>query len=314
MKGKIRVLLVGSRGFIGTRLVTQCACNALELMTTDKVQLVETGDDFLISTDQGLLTRETMLQGVDVVVYLAWSGSPAEDESKPVTALASALTPLLRWLDDISKMSAPPLFIFFSTGGLIYQPDREVPRTETSPLGPSSIYGLNKFYAEQVISQYSARYGFKTIICRPSNPYGPAQRGRGKQGLIAAIFKAALSNDVLTVWGDGSAVRDYIFVDDVGAWVKRAIELWMNGGIAEEGSNIFNISSGVGTSILDLIGMIEEISGQKVHTYFEPTRDFDQQYVVLDSSLARDRFDWQPEVPLSVGLMQTHRWYRQNGF
>jgi UDP-glucose 4-epimerase len=136
---------------------------------------------------------------------------------------------------------------------------------------------------------------------RLSNPFGPGQVNTKGQGLIPTIIESALLNKPLNVWGDGSSIRDYLYIDDAVEALSRAI--------SHEGkSSLFNIGSGLGNSILELVAHVEEITGKKISIDFQAQRPFDAPANVLDISLAESELSWKPRTELRQGLEETVRW------
>ena len=124
------------------------------------------------------------------------------------------------------------------------------------------------------------------------------------QGAVGVFLSKAIQNQPLEIWGDGSVTRDYIYVSDVADAFARAIEY-------DGAKSVFNISSGIGTSLNELIMMIEHVLGRDVARLYLPGRPFDVPANVLENSLARQELGWEPCVGLEEGLVKTADWMRK---
>jgi UDP-glucose 4-epimerase len=160
-----------------------------------------------------------------------------------------------------------------------------------------------KLTIEKYLYLAGLEFGLDYKILRLSNPYGPHQVNASGQGLVPTIIERAIKKEPLTVWGDGSNVRDYLFVED-------AVEAIVKSLVDTSEHRIFNIGSGVGKSILDLISEVEELLGESLEINFEAKRLSDAPSNVLDVSLAKEVLDWTPKTSLKEGLAKTIEWNR----
>jgi UDP-glucose 4-epimerase len=178
------------------------------------------------------------------------------------------------------------------------------PVSESARLRPISSYGAVKVAIEKFIGVAEAEWGLQPVILRPSNPFGERQGHAGVQGLISTLLKNAISGDSSVIYGDGSAVRDYIYVGDVAKLVGRAA--------ASDRCGEFNVGYGAGFSINQIITMIETVTGLEVRREYRPARGFDVKEVVLDSSLAQQCFGWQTTVTIEAGIERAYAWLKQS--
>jgi UDP-glucose 4-epimerase len=174
-----------------------------------------------------------------------------------------------------------------------------LPITEDHPTNPISSYGVVKLAVEKYILMYQVLYGIAPVILRPSNPYGPRQGTSGIQGVVAAFLSRLKRGEPITIWGDGSTVRDYIHVSDLVALAVLAARSSETG--------LFNVGSGKGHSLNDIIETISRVIGIQPVVEHELGRDFDVRQIVLDATLAERKFGWKPVVSLDEGLAQTWR-------
>jgi UDP-glucose 4-epimerase len=204
-------------------------------------------------------------------------------------------------LMEILKDNPYTLLVFVSSGGAVYGVPEKVPIPENHATNPVSFYGVSKLAIEKYMYAYGVNSRLNYVVMRLSNPYGPGQVNTKGQGLIPTIIESALLNKPLRIWGDGSSIRDYIYIDDVVDGLSRVIS-------HEGNSSLFNIGSGLGNSILELVAQIEEITEKNISLAFQTKRTFDAPANILDISLAKAELSWKPKTELRRGLEQTVRW------
>ena len=166
--------------------------------------------------------------------------------------------------------------VYFSSGGTVYGVKGGI-ISENEPVAPISFYGLSKIQIEDLIHFYHRRYNMDYLIIRPSNPFGPGQNLYGKQGLIAVVLGHLIKKEPVLVYGDGSNIRDYIYIDDFAFYVKELIKKDIK-------NETINVGSGVGTSINRIIEIIENVSGEKLKVENVPPRKDDVPKMILDTT------------------------------
>jgi UDP-glucose 4-epimerase len=168
---------------------------------------------------------------------------------------------------------------FFSSGGTVYGDPGAVPVTEDQPLRPQSVYAASKVAAEERLAGARAR-GVRAVVLRCGNVYGPYQRPGRSQGIVATALHCAQHRQPLTVFGDGSTVRDYVFVGDVASVVAKTID-------DLEFPGTVNVGTGTGTRLDELVALIREVSGVDLVEDVHSTRGHDVKQVVLDTARLR---------------------------
>jgi len=193
--------------------------------------------------------------------------------------------------------------VFVSSGGTVYGPTQHVPTPETASTDPISSYGISKLTIEKYLRLYEHHHGLSFRVLRTANLFGPFQLPGKKQGAIAALISCALRNQVFEIWGDGSAVRDYVYVDDVVDALLLAAE-------DESEERIFNIGSGEGHNLLQLITEIEANLGVRLAVRRAKGRAIDVPVSILAIERAATILGWTPKTPFAVGIKQTVEWWR----
>ena len=234
----------------------------------------------------------------DIVHHYAWSTVPASAEAAPVADLEANVRGTLVLLQALQKKKGARL-IFTSSGGTVYGRLRYAPADELHPLDPISAYGAAKVAAEKYIGAYAFR-GLDCRIARISNPYGAGQKGRG-QGAVTLFLRLALAGEPIEVWGDGSVVRDYIDVSDVARGLVAIADLPPG---EHPDRSIFNIGSGEGLSLRDILAQIGASLRQPLNVTYKQGRAFDVPVNVLDISRAAAILAWTPQVGLEAGIQR----------
>ncbi len=241
------------------------------------------------------------MAGVDVVVHLVSTMLPSPSNADPARDVQENLGGSLR-LIDAARQTGVRRFIFLSSGGTVYGAQSWLPIPESAPAQPLCSYGIVKRAIEHYLGLYRHLHGLDYFALRVANPYGPFQLPGG-QGLVANVMDRALRSQPVVIWGDGSVIRDYIFIDDV---IRAILAAAFHD--ANDSARVINIGSGVGRSILEVVSSIEAMIGTKISRQFVASRPSDVPANVLDVSLARTVLDWQPATEWSHGLHATRDW------
>ena len=188
--------------------------------------------------------------------------------------------------------------VFASTGGAIYG-ECDGPAREDQPRAPLSPYGVSKLAGEEYVAAYNRLYGTQHVSLRYGNVYGPRQDPKGEAGVVAIFMNRLRAGETPRIFGDGTQTRDYVYVADVVAATVAA---------AEHDGGVFNIGTGIETSVVDLYERIQRVAGVEREADFTDARPGELQRSVLDASLAQRRLGWEPTRPLDEGLGETWRW------
>ena len=296
----MRALVIGGNGFLGCSLVDRLGRHVDQIRVLDRHAPREdfdwTGIEYLSGSldDAGLLDQA--MTGADIVFHLASSTVPSTANADPAHDVRSNL---LGALDLVTAMQRGGVrrIVFFSSGGTVYGDPLRLPVDENHPLNPISSYGIVKVAIESFLRMYQHLGIIDPLILRPSNPYGPRQSVSGMQGAIASFLGRAQEGRTLSIWGDGTVVRDYIYIDDL---MSLTIEAAFS-----DFCGVLNAGSGEGCSLNQLCGLIRSVTGCELPVDYLPGRAFDVKQIVLDMSAARTRFHWSPRVPLAEGLSRT---------
>jgi UDP-glucose 4-epimerase len=280
------VLLLGGAGFIGSAL-------ARRLQREKRpVHILGRGQEAQL---------EHALPQCGTVVHLACSTTPGASAGSPSLELDD-LTLTLRLL-DLLKGQPQTHLIFFSSGGTVYGNPPALPVMEGSPLAPLSNHGASKA-SQEIFCEALRTRGHAVTILRPSNAYGPGQAMKGGFGLVRTVLEHLRLGTAMEIWGDGGNVRDFVHVDDVAEACARLVSL-------PKDSGTYNLGSGKGHSVNEVLRMVEDVSGRLVSKTYRPARTVDVRDIVLDISLLEQRLSWTPGVTLEEGIRGTWKWLLQ---
>jgi len=194
--------------------------------------------------------------------------------------------------------------IYASTGGALYGEGRQLPATEDHPVNPEAPYGASKHTVEHYLYIWKLLHGLDYTVLRYPNVYGPRQNPHGEAGVNAIFIGLMLDGKRPRIFGDGNAVRDYLFVSDVVE--ANALALTKGGG------EMVNLGTGVGTSVNDIVRELKTILGFREDAIHEPARPGEVQRIYLDASRAKQVLGWTPKVRFSDGLRRTVEWSQSN--
>jgi UDP-glucose 4-epimerase len=236
------------------------------------------------------------LRKIDVVFHLISSTIPATSNSDPRYDLSSNVLPTLQML-DLLKDSDVRKLIFVSSGGAIYGKPEQVPIPEDHATNPICAYGIQKLSIEKYLHLFHHLWKLDYAVVRPSNPYGVGQPVNRPQGAIANFMHKALRREPVEIWGDGRVIRDYIYIEDL---IEACLLLIDHTGP----SRVFNIGTGRGHTLLELVTMIENITREPMTVHFRAARSADVPANVLNISRALAELNWQPKTDIVTGLKE----------
>ncbi|MEM4134250.1 MAG: SDR family oxidoreductase [Candidatus Micrarchaeia archaeon] len=303
----MKILVTGGAGFIGSNLVdTLIRKNheviVLDNLSTGKIENINENAVFYNIDLRDSLKLKSLFEKErpEIVYHLAAQinvrksiKDPFYDESVNVVGSLN----LLEYCKDYGVKR----IIYSSSGGAVYGEPNKLPAPEEHKIKPLSHYGASKFAVESYLSVYNSIYGLDYITLRYANVYGPRQDFLGEAGVIAIFIKNALSEEPLTIFGDGNQTRDFIFVNDVVN--ANILSLIYRGNF-----KIFNIGTGIPTSINQIAKEIEKIVGKRIMIKREDAIKGEVRDTYLDISRAKRELGFLPSVSISDGIRLTFEW------
>jgi len=238
------------------------------------------------------------MKNVDYVFHEAALVSVFDSIERPIDNHAINITGTLNVLNAAREARVKRVVI--ASSAAVYGNNPELPKTEAMKPEPESPYGLAKISDEYYMSIFAKLYGLKTVILRYFNVYGPRQDpGSMYSGVISKFFNAMLKGRNPTVFGDGLQTRDFVFVKDI----ARANLLAMQNSSIGKGE-IFNIGTGKETSLLDLLAILKDITGNNFEIQFKDARPGDIKHSVADITQAKKKLDYAPRYDIKIGFKE----------
>jgi UDP-glucose 4-epimerase len=298
-----RILVTGGAGFIGSNLVDALVENGHDVAIVDnlstgfKENINEKAKFFGVDICDKDALKEVFQQFQPEAVYhLAAQINVRKSLEDPESDVKVNVTGSINVLECASLVGIKK-FIFSSTGGAIYGEEAELPTPETTVPEPPSPYGIDKLASEKFVKFYANKYNFSYNCLRYSNVYGPRQNPHGEAGVVAIFSAEILKNDNLDIFGDGSQTRDYIFVGDVVRANLAALQ--------SPDSDVYNIATGVETSIMELVEKLKVITGNNPTITHLEAKSGELMRSCLDNRKAQTNLNFQPETSLDEGLKKT---------
>jgi UDP-glucose 4-epimerase len=296
----VRAIVTGGAGFIGSHVVDA---------------LVERGDEVVVLDDLSRGKRENVNPGAELVVadirdadavgeafaaarpeaclHLAAQADVRVSVERPSLDAEVNVLGTIRLLEAAREHGTR--IVFASTGGAIYGECAE-PATEAAPLEPLSQYGTSKLAGEEYLATYNRLYGSEHTALRFANVYGPRQDPHGEAGVVAIFLGRLARGEAPHIFGDGSQQRDYVYVADVAAVTLAALG---------RPPAVFNVGTGVATSVLELFEVCRRASGVDVEPVFDPPRLGELQRSVLDAGLAGRELGFTARTTFADGIAAT---------
>jgi UDP-glucose 4-epimerase len=307
----MRVTIFGGGGFIGSAVADRLLRegHSLRIFERPRVQPYRTfdpGEEVEWVTGDMLSTHDVTdaLTGADVVIHLVSTTLPKSSNDDPIYDVQSNVVASLHLLDAMRAQRTGRI-VFISSGGTVYGAPKYLPVDERHPTEPEVSYGITKLAIEKYLLMYGRLFGIRPVILRVANPFGARQRVETAQGAVAVFLRRAMRGLPIDIWGDGSVTRDFIYISDVADAFAKALDY--------AGDHaVFNISSGVGTSLNELIALLEDVLGISVTRRYLKGRPFDVPVNVLANDLARRALGWEPRVAMREGLARTVAWMSEN--
>lgn len=307
----MKIALLGGSGFIGKNL-------ALELARDHEVFIIDRHIDVEWFIKRGFNTTQlyqseledvtTVLESLQVnkLIHLVSTIHPGSSMNNPEQGYNVDVSETIRILEYIKDKNIA--LIFFSSGGTVYGDKSNLECIpEDSVLHPISHYGVVKGTIESILLMYNRVYGMKNIIVRLANPYGEYQDVNGAVGVIAVFMNKIMNGEEIIITGDGSVIRDYIHIQDVRKIIAALIK--------KENTkyDIYNVGSGRGTSINQIICLLEDILQKKAKVHYQPERRFDVQRNVLDIRRINEELGFTTRIDLPTGIREFHTLFIEQG-
>lgn len=306
---KNKILILGADGFIGSNLIRALTkdkkyhLRAFDLFRNGQSRNLMDVKDKIEIFSGDFLNRDNIrkaLGGIDYVFHFISLTTPGSSMHDPIIDIETNIKGTVVLLNECVKNKVKKV-IFSSSGGAIYGNQNKRKLSENDPTNPISPYAISKLAIEKYLEYYRNHHGLDYLILRYSNPYGPGQNIIGSQGIIPIFLNLIKNNKPITIFGDGNNVRDYIYIDDAINMTKAIFDRKTN-------HNLYNIGSGCGVKINELIKIMKEVTKKKIKIDRQPPRDIDVRRILLDTNKISNEIRRVPKTALMDGVKKTWEW------
>lgn len=303
-----KCLVLGANGFLGSHIVDSLIYHHHTVRAFDRfrdraIRFVENKNIHKVTGD--FLNRHDIrsaLHGVEYVFHFISTTTPVTAEDDPLIDIDTNIRMSVELFDECVKQKVKKI-IFPSTGGAIYGINAgNVPISEEVTPQPISPYAIGKLTIEHYLRYFERKHDLSSVTFRISNVFGERQVSNSKQGVIPIFLEHIAKHEPITVLGDGSMVRDYIYVQDVADMIVRSFEHTKH--------SLYNLGSGHGVTINELNKKIQKIIGKPFAIIHKPNLRTFVDRIVLDASRFQEEFDMRPQTSLEQGLKKTWKYVK----
>jgi UDP-glucose 4-epimerase len=303
----MKILVTGGAGFIGSHVAdayTEAGHDVVVVddLSTGRQENVNPRAQFYAFDIRSAQLEEVFeKEKPDIVDHHAAKASVRESMVEPMLYADVNVLGSLNLL-ELARKYGVQKFIYVSTGGAVYGEPEYLPADESHPIHPLDPYGVSKASFEYYLPLYRANYGISYTVLRYANVYGPRQDPLGEAGVVAIFTGQMLRNEQAVINGSGEQERDFVYVGDVAKANLLAL--------ARGDGGIYNIGTGVGTSINDIFAKLKAATGYTRLEVHGPPKAGEVFKVYLDVDRAQRELAWQPVVGLEQGLRLTVQYFR----
>lgn len=300
------VLLLGGGGFIGTNLAMALVQEGASVYIYDRQEADYERFNGVIDEEhliRGSFSEidkiKQLLKNIDIVVHLISSIIPETTQEGILSEINGNIANTLKLLFAMKEEGVNKI-VFVSSGGTVYGNSQNI-NSESDATNPINSYGWAKLSTEHLIRMFSYQYCMNYLILRPSNPFGPWQNINGRQGLIAVSLGKILFNKDIEIWGDGSVVRDYIYIEDMCQIILRLIK-------SDSWNEIFNIGAGIGYSINQILDVLRKVTDKDFRVKYFAPRSVDSKTNILCIDKLKQRLYSVSFTDFESSLKRTWDW------
>jgi UDP-glucose 4-epimerase len=297
----MRIMLIGGAGFIGKNIAKAFIDNGHSVVIVDRNSTLLKHNSAFTGVsgfyDYDIADVDAMLKlvdqlAIDCVVNLVSTLIPSSSLDALCAELGSSMIPAFKLVQYLAERKIR--YVYFSSGGTIYGRNMNAFVSETESRLPINFYGYSKQMFEEYLGLVHRMSALDYLVIRPSNPYGMHQSAIKMQGFISVLLDRILTGETIEIWGDGSVVRDYIWIGDLAKAVVSLLE-------QEVWNASYNIGSGVGHTLNEVVAIAEAITEKQARIDFKASRSVDVERIVLDISKLKSVVNFNP-ISLSDGI------------
>jgi UDP-glucose 4-epimerase len=304
-------IIYGGAGFIGSHITDELLNKGYRITVFDKINSSRKNLEHILDKIEFIegdfnneVDIENSIKNKNYVIHLVSSTLPADSNLNPFYDVESNLKSSLHLFEECAKNEVSRV-IFISSGGTIYGNPVKLPINEKHQTNPITSYGIIKLTIEKYLALFKNMKGLNYKILRFSNPFGERQNPIHGQGLITTLLYKIKKKKSIEIWGNGTVIRDYFYIGDGAKAIHNSI-------IDKSTNNIYNISSGEGLSINQILDKFRRVLKLDFEVKYKAERKFDVKKNVLDNRLAWKFLKWRPETEFNTALMKTWRYIIDN--
>ena len=301
--------VIGASGYIGSKLINKLTDSGCNVIRSSRRDTITNGDsEFVMAELDSLDFWLNIVEKSDVIIHLAGNTSINIANDNPALDLNSSVVPIYRLIEACKILRKRPRVVFASTV-TAYGFTDNLPVSEATAENPESFYDLHKFFVERQLVLATKLNICDGVSLRLANVYGPssANSSANDRGILNKIIGLALAGDIVSLYGGGNYIRDYIYIDDVvDAFILASIS-------SKSAGEVFNVGSGVGTSVRDAFNAVTQevyrqtnkIIEMKDIPWPENSPKIDMRNFTASIEKARTCLGWSPKVSLQTGIATT---------
>ena len=308
----MKIILLGAAGFIGTNLVIELAKNPKNIITVvdrdneffKHIIALNLPNLYFIESELTMdIDYEELVFDQDLVYHLVSTTVPTTSNQHIAEELKANVVLSANLFEACVKQNVKKV-VFISSGGTVYGKESMCPLNEKTPTNPITSYGIQKVSIEKLLYLYNYMYGLDYRIIRLANPYGPYQRPNGVLGAVTTFTYKALKGEEILVYGDGSIVRDFIYIDDAVRGIQKIVE-------GTDKHHTFNLGCGYGTSIIQVLESIERALNIKLNVRYTEARKVDVPVNYLDIKRFETSYGSLNPISLEEGIRRTAKFMKE---
>ena len=310
-----RILIAGGAGFIGSHIAEAYLAAGWQVTVLDDLSRgnernIPDGAEFVRADVRSPEARRAVATGrFDVLNQQAAQIDVRHSVDDPGYDAGINLIGLINMLEGAAEGGVRRV-VFASSGGVLYGDAETLPTPETAPKMPVSPYGVSKLAGEHYLRVLTALRGFEGVAMRYANVFGPRQDPKSEAGVVSIFVSRLLAGQGLTIFGDGTQTRDYVYVKDVARanFLAGTVELPP---VVDHDTPAFNIATATQMNVLELADAVGQAVGRKPDIAFEPPRAGELMRSSLDTAKAKRVLGWQPAHRFDQGLAELVAWFEQ---
>lgn len=309
----MKAMILGAGGFIGTNLSIKLINEHINVTLVDyssqKIPLSIKNSDYTKLHNMCFNKEsdfDTLVSGFDIIYHLISTTIPSNSNQSISQEFDDNVITTIKFLDACVRQKVKRV-VFISSGGTVYGLTGNLSIAEDFQTNPINAYGLQKLTIEKLLYLYHYQFGLDYRVVRLSNPYGPYQNPLGGQGVITAFIYNTINGLPLNIWGNGTVIRDYIYIDDA---VNAIFNI--SGDLTKE--KVYNVGSGIGISILDIINEIKVSLNLNMNLVFQEGRKVDVPINILDINRYVKEFGTGNMISMKQGIINTAKFLKETEY